>query len=949
MPDLSYRVLGPLEVLAGGHMLPLGGRMPRILLGTLLLQPGRVVSTDVLVDVLWPAEPPASAVANLRTYVRGLRSRLSGDAIMTKPHGYAVRVDPDALDLTLFEDRAARARQAWQGGDAAGALRLLEEAIGLWRGRLLEDLPGSSAWEAVASRLTAQKTSLVELAMEIRIGLGQPDVAAAELRGLLAADPLHEGFWRRLMLALHASGRTAEALRAYADARQVLADELGVEPGPQLRAAFDTVLGATPPAAGPICQLPLNPPDFTGRSALVDSVVAHLTGGPQPALVAISGAPGVGKSALAVHAGHAVRGSFPDGQLYVDMRGTTEAPRDPREVLAELLRALGVSNVVIPDGVEARAALLRSRLADARMLLVLDDVAHAGQVRPLLPGAGACAVVATSRQRLPELTGALQVNVDVLTEQEAQELFGRVAGRRRVVEQPESAREILRACGHLPLAVRIAGAKLAQRPGWSLSVLADRLRLERHRLDELRAGDLAVRASVELSYRLLPPAAARAFRLLGTLGPGPVPAWVVSALIGSDSEDTVDVLVDANLLQLVGMDVAGQARYRLHDLLRCYGVERADEEGSLERRAATVRVLDGWLALAAQARDRMPVHFFGASFAPPQAAFDGAERLVADPMAWFEAERAALVSAVELASLSGLDGHAWRIAAALAPFFDLRSHRDVWWRTHQIGLSCARRVGDAHGEAILLRDIGQLHLYHDRYDEAAAAFDASRELFVRAGDEAGEALALCGQGTVHRVKGRHHRALRLYRRGLDAFTRGGDRANQAVVSGSIGLVHLALRRRDEAQRWLTTAYEMAVEIGDRHREANALHHLAMLRQEWGRPDRAQVELDRALALLEELGDDACAAYVRQSIGELHLRFGDPRRAGAFLTDSLSVLQRMGDRRAEATIAALLGEWHDAAGRTRPAQEYLTRALDTWRELEAPGPAAAVAARLRALG
>ncbi|MEJ3745778.1 BTAD domain-containing putative transcriptional regulator [Actinomycetes bacterium KLBMP 9797] len=945
MPAHSFRVLGPLEVTAGERPLPLGGRMPRMLLGTLLLRPGRVVSTDLLVDVLWPESPPPSAVANLRTYVRGLRGRLPGGAIVTKPSGYAVAVEPDALDLTLFEGRADEARRAWESGDAVVALRLLDEAIGLWRGRLLEDLPSSPAWEAVESRLTALKTSLVELAMEIRIGLGQHEVAAAELRGLLATDPLHEGFWRRLMLALHASGRTAEALRAYADARQVLADELGVEPGPQLRGAFDQVVRVAPPAPGPLCQLPLDPPDFTGRTASVERLVTHLTG-PGPAVAAISGAPGVGKSALAVHIGHAVRGAFPDGQLYVDMRGTSEAPRDPGEVLAELLRVLGVSDLALPADAAARSAVLRSRLAGLRMLLVLDDVAHAGQVQPLLPGAGACAVLVTGRMRLPDLSGALQVNVDVLTEQEAQELFGRVAGRRRVVEQPERARDILRACGHLPLAVRIAGAKLAQRPAWSLAVLADRLRLERHRLDELRAGDLAVRASVELSYRQLPPVAARAFRLLSTLGPGPVPAWVPAALIGAPStEDVVDLLVDANLLQLVGMDCAGQARYRLHDLLRCYGAERAEEDAEPDRRAAVARVLDGWLARAVAARDRMPVHFFGVTFPTPPG---DAAPPVDDAVAWYEAELLSLAAAVELAHAHQLDGHAWRIAAALAPYFDLRGRRDLWWRCHQTGLASARRAGDQHGEAILRRDLGQLQLYWDRYDDAAAAFATARELFAAVAEPLGEAVTLCGQATVHRIAGRHQRALRLYRRALETFERLDDRPSQAVVYGSMGLAHLALRRYEVARRWLSTAYELAVELGDRHRQALALHRLAKLRQERGRPERAHDELRRALALLEELGDDACAAYVRQSIGELHLRFGDPRRAGEFLTDSLSVQKRLGDRRGEATIAALLGEWHRAAGRTQRAEEYLTRALETWRDLAEPGQAAAVAARLRTL-
>ena len=406
-----------------------------------------------------------------------------------------------------------------------------------------------------------------EQRLRARIDLGRCGEAVAELRGLVTEHPLREELWAQLIVALRAAGRTADAVEAYESAERVLHEELGAEPGARLRELRATlvpesVLAPRPADVAPVCQLPLDLPDFTGRDSVIREVVSLMRERAErnaPAVIVLSGAPGVGKSAVAVRVAHAVRDEFPDGQLHVDLAGTSSSPRAPMGVLAELLHALGIPDAGLPREPAERSALLRSRLAGRRMCVVLDDAGSAAQVRPLLPGAGACAVLVTSRLRLPGLAGAKAVDVDLLPEDEGARLLEGIVGAERVAAEPESAAAILRQCGHLPLAIRVAGAKLTHRPGWTLRLLADRLRDEHRRLDELRVGDLAVRASVTLSYDLLPMSAATAFRGLGLLGPVQFPAWVVAAVLGRrDADDVLDVLVDGHLVELVGSDSAGQ-------------------------------------------------------------------------------------------------------------------------------------------------------------------------------------------------------------------------------------------------------------------------------------------------------------------------------------------------------------------------------------------------------
>ncbi|PRX48206.1 DNA-binding SARP family transcriptional activator [Prauserella shujinwangii] len=947
MNAISFRILGPLDVEVAGRAVPLGGTKPRLLLATLLLRPDTAVSAETLVDVLWPETPPRSAHANLRTYVHNLRRRLDaaapglGDRLGSRTAGYLVHTEPGELDASRFEELTVRAQRTLAEENAERGLALLDAAEELWRGEVLQDLPHSHRWSATVARLGELRLSARQRRLETRIALGHCDEAVIELRGLLADHPLCEELWERLMLALDAGGRRAEALRAFAEAEQVLRAELDAAPGPRLRRLHSALTGddgAPEPGerALPVCQLPLDLPDFTGRGRIVAELVTllrerHAQG--VPAVAVLSGAPGVGKSAVAVHVAHAVRALFPDGQLHVDLAGTADRPREPRDVLGELLRALGVADAALPHTVPERAALLRSRLARRRLCVVLEDARDAAQVRPLLPGTGTSAVLVTTRTRIPDVPGAHAVALDVLPEDDAARLLAAIVGERRAGAEPGAAAAILRSCGHLPLAIRVAGARLAHRPGWTLGTLAERLADEHRRLDELRAGETEVRASVSLSYAQLSPTAARAFRGLGRLGPVRFPGWVVAALLDRpEADDVLDTLVDANLVGLVGTDTTGLPRYRLHDLLRCYAAERAGPE---DPRAGVRRVLERYVALATGAGERMPIDFFGVPAGEPPPLPAGADRLLADPAAWFEAEHRTAVAAVDLAVRHGFDDLAWRLAAALTPYFDLRAHLEDWQHTHGVALAAARRTGDRRAQAIVLRDLAQNLLYQDRYSDALAGFTESRTLFTEVADERGIATALAGIGTVLRILGQPRRALETCEEALELFRRAGARHGEAVALIAIGAAWLGLGRTAEAERWFTDARALAAAIGDRHREAHALNRLGLLHQRRGNLAAAREHVDRAIGIFTELGDHHCIGYANQHLGELCLRSGDLAHARLLLSNSLTVHRRTGDRRSEAEVAELLGQLHHRLGQPGRAHRFAARAGELWHELSAP--------------
>ncbi|MFI6787527.1 BTAD domain-containing putative transcriptional regulator [Nonomuraea sp. NPDC050383] len=887
---VTFHVLGPLELRTSGLPVRISGKKPRLLLATLLLEAGGVVGADQLVEVLWPERPPRSAQANLRTYVSSLRTDLgeAGGCLRGNGSGYAIDVPDDALDLLVFEELVGQARY--------------EEALSLWRGAPLADLPGSPLWDRRLDPLHELRLRAAEELISRRMDQGDHTGAVTELRGLLAEHPYREDLWGRLLLALHRGGRKAEALRAYATVRQLLVDELGVEPGTGLRSAYESILADEPPPAAPR-QLPPDVPDFTGRA---DALAALA----EPFQVAVvSGPPGAGKTALAVHAAHTLREGFPAGQLYLALDG-----REPADLLAEALRALGTDTP--PPTLHERSALFRSLLADRPMLVLLDDALDASQVRPLLPGNDSTVIV-TSRRRITELPGTRHVDLGELPADEAFELLARIVGGDRVAREQEDARAIVEACGRLPLAVRSAGARLAGRPGWSLAVL--RQRLEDDRLNELQE----VRVRLDRSYRDLPDEAARTLGTFGRLGALAQPGWVVDAALDRHrADDVTDLLVDVNLLELVGTDPVGQPRYRVPDLIRRHALERTPD------RDALARVLAAWTATTEHAMARLPTTVFSL-IAPRTPRWRLPEqtlnRLTSNPLGWFEAEHDSLVAAVGVAAEAGLAESAWGLAAAMVPYLDLHCRLDTWQRTHGVALEAARANGDTYGEAAMLRGLAQVALYQDRYEEAVDGFVRSRQLFHEVGDVRAEATTICGLGAVSQFRGLPAQSLGHFKRALAMFLAAGDPQGEALARQAIGRVCLKSGDLTQASESLNQAMRLAQELGDSHREGCVCLQMGQLHE-------AVSFHHHALDIFESLGDRHCGAYALQSLARLQVRRGELAPASAGLERSLGVFQELGDRSGEASTTQLLGELHRTAGRTGLALDYLKHASDLRRRL-----------------
>ncbi|MEV4461894.1 BTAD domain-containing putative transcriptional regulator, partial [Microbispora sp. NPDC049633] len=644
----EFDVLGPLRMSREGTPVPLGAAMLRRLLAALLCTPGRPVAVPALIEALWGSTPPRSAHKTLQIYVLRLRRAMGErDRVVHGTGGYAVAVLPPELDALRFRELAAAGRAARRNADLATAGMLFDRALGLWRGPAYADAGDVAPVADEARRLEEERLLACEELAVVDLARGRHAELVTGLTETAGLHPYRERLHACLMLALSRAGRQAEALGVYRRTRTVLGEELGVEPGRLLRRVHEAVLRDE--ATGPIideilgaegtacadehgayplcgagddagsdaeerraeaattvpCHLPPDIADFTGRRETVESLRLWLTGegGHTSAtpVVTLYGGAGAGKTTLAVHVAHRLRETFPDGRLYADLRGTAPRPAEPAETLARFLIALGADARAVPDGTEERVELFRTLLADRRVLVVLDDAAGEEQVRPLLPGGPGCAVLVTGRRALAGLS-ARAVRVGPLDPACASELLARVAGPDRVAARPAVAAEIVRLCGHLPLAIRIAGAKLALREHWHLGHLADRLREERRRLDELAVGDLSVRAGLAADYDRLGETARRALRMLGLLDVPDLAAWMLAAALDvpvRDAETCADLLVDAQLLSCAGGDGNGRSRYRLPGLVRLFARERAElEETAGERDKAVARVLGALLALA---------------------------------------------------------------------------------------------------------------------------------------------------------------------------------------------------------------------------------------------------------------------------------------------------------------------------------------------------------------
>jgi DNA-binding SARP family transcriptional activator len=936
-----FGVLGPLQITGhDGRWLRLRGDRQRSLLAMLLFHANERVPTDRLVDALWPDVPPKSYASNLHTYVSRLRDRLGHAVIDHAGPGYRLHVADADLDLLTFRAAGESGRAALRDGDAETAARHLRLALDQWRDRPLADL-ALPALDGEVARLEIERLTVFEDWVEAELAVGRHAELLGELQAAVAENPLRERLVGQLMRALRRSGRQADALAAYRTARVTLVEETGLEPGAELRAVHTEILRGESdlPDEWPIRQLPADLRGFTGRDHVVDELTGLLTD-PDGLPVVLTGEPGVGKSTLAVRVAHRLQTAFPDGQLYAHLAGAT-APRPVDDVLTDLLRSLGVTGPGIPDDVHAKAAVLRSRLADRRVLLVLDDAADPGQVRPLLPGTPSTAVLVTSRRRLSGLLNARRVTVGSLTDTEALDLLATLAGP-RVTADRDGARRIAAACGNLPLALRIAGTRLALRPRLRLTTLADRLEDERRRLDELSVSDLQVRAGLELSYAALSEPARVTFRLIGAAAVTNVPAWAITVLQdGVAGEDAVDELVESSLLQPADDDACGEPRYEFHDLVLTFARERLlaeDGAGACDRAAA--KLLDAILAVADLLGRDLPKVFPALDVdepipAPPLPE-DSLARYAADPDGWFAIERPSLVAGIGLLTTIGMYRQAARIFERLARYlWPQGSYADL--RTCASAIAEAgRAAGDEQvevwAEAVHAR---VLHV-RGRYADAVEKYRWCADRL--GGDRPALAWVLTNLADCLTGLGVPEEALALTDRAAALST-----ADAVAAARSAALNRLG--RPAESVRVDTGALAAAREAADPRAVADALQSLSWSLALTGELDRAATAAREAVALLRNTTARRALARSLRTLGAIQAGRGERASALAAFTECRAIAEEINEvPRVLSSRRAIAASWV-GDGRAAEAVAELRACVAAYREM---GSASSAAITLRLL-
>jgi DNA-binding SARP family transcriptional activator/tetratricopeptide (TPR) repeat protein len=694
-----------------------------------------------------------------------------------------------------------------------------------------------------------------------------------------------------------------------------------------------------------LALLPPDIADFTGREAQVEQVCAVLSGngepGPAPTaltVVAIAGMGGIGKTAFALHVAHRVAHRYPDGQLYVNLRSTAATPLDPADVLARLLRSMGIEDRAIPLDPVERAERYRSCLAGRRVLVVLDDAACDEQIRSLLPGAGTCAVIVTSRTHLAGVEGARWVHLELFTDEEALCLLGTITDDVRVASQPEAAAAIVRLCGRLPLAVRVAGARLTSRPGWPLARLAAQLTDECRRLDRLETGDLAVRASLALSYRALDEPARRLFRLLGLFDLPDFPAWLAAAVLDvpHDKADLlVDRLVDEQLLTEAEA-APGQVRYRFHDLVRLYARELVEREEDAGSAAETVRRgLGAYLGLAERMAALIPGPCYAALHGgAPRTRVDGLAE-PADPLAWFETERGALICAVRQSCDIGSPELAFDLAGCLEKYFDIRGMYADWCATNEYVLRVCEEAGSELGQAVMLRGLIEVRTWHSAATDGPAMLrlhaDATllARLFTAAGERRGLSDAACLIAWALAAQGSYATALRHAGEALELAERHGHLGGQARAHVALAVVHAESQRLDTAFRHLSHALELARRLGNVRYEATVLQFLGIAYTRVGELDAAEQVLELSLAVLHRYRDRYVEALTLIALARLLLKRGDPR-ARPSAEAALAIAREYTLPHHIADALGVLGEIDLAEGRDADAVDRLEASVRLWR-------------------
>ncbi|MFD9702555.1 BTAD domain-containing putative transcriptional regulator [Lentzea sp. NPDC059081] len=966
---MGLGLLGPVELVLDDRSLDLGGPRQRVVLAVLGLNAGRVVPVEQLIDAVWGTAPPLTARGQIQISISLLRKLFAdagrSDVIVTRPPGYVLRLGSGEVDSLRFGELVAASRELTESGRPVDAAAMLREALGLWRGPALADIP-SDLVRRSATMLEEQRLAAIEARIRLDLTLGRHREVILELRAQVAEHPLREGLHGLLMLALYRAGRQAEALEVGRRARTLLIEEVGLEPGQELRdleqaiLRRDKALGApeSPLPSGPSApsahvpaerqepvvvprQLPAGIADFTGREEQLEQIMRLLDVDADERwskpIIAISGKGGVGKSTLAARAAHQLSSRYADGQLYADMEATSDNDHTAK-LLARFLRALGVSGSAVPDDLEERAELYRSKLSGRRLLLVLDGVSDESQVRPLLPGSPSCAVIVTSRVRLSGLPGVRQFDVDVFDVAKSLELLNRVMGPARVGDEPDAAVELARLCGGLPLALRIASARLVSRPHWRVRGLVRRLRDEARWLDEFAHHGLELRSTFEITHRVLDEQARRLFRLCSLVTAPDFPGWTAAALLDTtvaEAEEVLERLVDAQLVDIVQYGEASP-RYRLHDLIRVYAAERLQQDTTQEERThALGRVLGGWLALAEEAHrreyggDYTILHGSARRWHPGAAELDDH---LGEPAHWWEAERRALVAAVRQAAEAGFDELCWDLALTSVTLFEAKGYFDDWVECAGLAHEAAQRADNWLGMAATRYSLGTLHMFQARLDDAEKCFAGAVELFDAVGNAHGRALVLRNYAHVHGLRGDTVVMMAKYVEALATLRAVGDRIGEAHVLRSIAKHRLDEGDVESAALLLDQALTITMETGCLRVEAQVVHRFAELHLANGQIEAARNALHRVLRIVRANGDRIGEVHTVYGLGVLEQREGRLDDADTTLVTVLQLARRVGERLIEAKSRYSLGEIALARLDVNGGVAHLQAALRLFREL-----------------
>ncbi|WP_442480631.1 BTAD domain-containing putative transcriptional regulator [Streptomyces kutzneri] len=972
-------MLGSLEGWFGEVRLRLGGAIQERVLCVLLLEAGRVVPVARLVEATWEKDPPVTAAHQVRKAVADLRRRIptGTEVIATDGPGYRVVVADDQVDLLEFDTLTRAAGQALREGGRSGAAEALRSALALWRGSVLSGT-GGPVIEAAAIALEERRLAAAEQFFDLSLALGESGELISGLRALITQHPLRETLRGQLMLALYRSGRQAEALKEYGEVRELLVDELGIDPGPRLAKLYEAILRDSPelaaperpapvtaapvrPVPGPAapaepvaepavpgpavsggaapeaparteadreaepgtraapadapCTLPYDLPDFTGRAKelaeLFDYVQDEGRGGERYArIVAIDGMGGMGKTTLAVRAAHRLAGRYPDGQLHIDLHGFTPGrePVTPTAALDGLLRTLGTPGDRIPEDLEGRTALWRSKLDGRRMLLLFDNAVDAAQIRPLLPASPGSLALITSRGRLLDLDGVEWVSIGMMEPEDSTSLMAETLGTTRVAAEPAASAELAELCGHLPLALRIATARLRNRPRWTVRYLVERLRDEKRRMDELSSGERSVAATLRLSYLAMDEEYRTAFRILSLYPCAGTDVHSAAALLGTtvrDAEDALEFLLDVHLVQQPDIGL-----YTFHDLVRSFAQSLRGPATADDDAAAVERLLGYYMTTSDAAcevlfpsRERRPTGI------PPYRGERPHFRDTEQALSWFDREQAGLLAAVSLAERCGHDRYAACLSRNVGFHLHTHGRLDEFWSVGHLAVAAARRLDDPALLGISLANLGAACWKLGRFEEGLEVAREARDTAIRAGDRHTEANSESTIGLLMSMLGRYEEALPLVERSVAMARELGNPRAESESLTILSTLYERWGRFPEAAEAARRAIEIDRDLGYRSNEIVALTDLAFAQVGLGEFADADASLKRARDLCDETRSPGDVALVLALSSQVAHERGDALQARAFAERSLVLGRTSGAPIRLARVENVLGQLH----------------------------------------